>query len=150
MDSGKQTRQPPCREGLEQTAENAPFSAIFFQSRLKRILEDNSVLEGVERNIFLRKQIQDIIYSKEKIVINFIDTTYSGDSRDFSGGVSLQAGAEGDSQRNGTQAKGGVESYSDSVNKNGFENSKMAALPDKFRIIPVELPNSIHNCIRKI
>jgi len=131
------------RQGFEK-------ALIFFQSRLKRILEDNSVLEGVERNIFLRKQIQDIIYSKEKIVINFVDTTYSDDSRRFFGEHSLRAEAESDSARSGTQAKGGVESYSDSVNKKGFENSKMAALPDKFRIIPVELPNSIHNCIRKI
>ena len=105
---------------------------------------------GVEKNLYIRNHIQDIIYSQDKIVINFIDTTYSDDSRRFLGEHSLQAGAEGDSPRSGTQTKGGVESYSDSVNKNGFENSKMAALPDKFRIIPVELPNSIHNCIRKI
>ncbi|MFH1415867.1 MAG: recombinase family protein [Elusimicrobiota bacterium] len=120
------TLQPPYREGFEQTAENFPFSANFFRNRLKTILKENSVLEGVERNIFLRKEIQDIIYSKEKIVINFIDTDYSGDSRENFRGVSLQAGAEGDSPRSGEQTAGGDYFVSDSVNKNRFEKSLVA------------------------
>jgi len=105
---------------------------------------------GVEKNIYIRNHIKEIIYSQEKIVIHFIDIAYSDDSRSILGEPSLPGGAERDSARISGQALGGAVNYSDFVPKNRFEKFLVAALPVKNRIIPVELPNPIHNNIGKI
>jgi hypothetical protein len=81
---------------------------------------------GVEKNLYIRNHIQDLIYSKDKIVINFIDTDYSDDSRRNLGEPSLRDDAERDSARSSTQAVGGIQVDSDSVNKNGFEKILVA------------------------
>ena len=74
------TNKSPQLTGVEQTAENDMFSAKFFQSSLKTFLKKNSSRVGVQKNLFIRKYIQDIIYSPKNILINFI---YS-DSADYS------------------------------------------------------------------
>jgi len=93
------TLDVPHQTGYEQSAENEPFSAKFFQSRLKTILKEQSFRRGVKKNLFLRNHIQEIIYSKEKILIKFIYPDCSDDSRPKIFSEDLRGGAENNTAR---------------------------------------------------
>ena len=132
--------ETPHHTGVEQTAENAPFSAKFFQSRLKTFLKNNSSRVGVQKNLFIRKYIQDIIYSPKNILINFIysdSADYSDESRrklfcekqpDFSGSnsaLSFQNSGRDSDVNNSSVSKKGFAPLSLAAGE-GFEPSQTA------------------------
>jgi len=82
----------PREDGIKPSKVCPKFSTETIISILKSLLSSLATKKGTERNLFAKRFIREIIYSKENIKINLF---YSGNFKNFSAGKSparLQAG----------------------------------------------------------
>ena len=70
----------PCEDGIEPSEVCSKFSVETIASILKSFLSTLGIKRGTERNLFAKRFIKEIIYSKENIKINLF---YSGNFKNF-------------------------------------------------------------------
>ena len=122
--NAKETTLSGIHSGYELSAEPPKISAEIFAQTLAAFVKSRSSKKGIEKNLLVKKFIKSIIYSKESIQINIF---------------SSPAQEEKISVRDGENSKKAVRN-----NKDGC-----ASRLTSNHIIPIILPNTIHQCRKK-
>ena len=80
------------RSGLELTQSYSKYSSQIFQNALQKFLKELAQRKGIEKNLFARKFIKEIIYSKETIQINLYYSELPDEQNALSGVGRWRAG----------------------------------------------------------
>jgi len=134
----------PREEGIEPSGLCSKFSTETIISILKSLLSSLATKKGIERNLFAKRFIKEIIYSKENIKIDLFYSENSENFKNFSAGKSparLQAcGAEipSDNKENLVFS-----------NKSEFVSDTTSAQTKSVQTFSLILPNLIHKSRKK-
>jgi hypothetical protein len=127
------------RVGLELSSENPNFDPKTLERGLKSFVEKILKSKGVEKNIWAKKFIKKINYSKDEIEISLYykeSSEKSSETQIPSGRVRATAGKnEGLAEKNKVA--------------NGDTLLKMAPSLQSARVVSIILPNTIHKCRKK-
>ncbi len=106
---------------------------------LQLFVKGISQKRGIEKNLWAKKFIKNIIYSKSDIQINLYYSTDSGVFKNSVLPYGVRTGGDKNPQK---------EQRTSALNHESpqFELCKMAPLSNSLRTVPIILPNTIHQC----